>query len=125
MKRISVIATLVAAAFALPLAANATGTNQTTGAKSASTTNGANAGSEAFKSADTNMDGFISMEEAKGTAHAANFTALDTNADGKVSKEEHRAAKGQLAGQSGSTTGGSTLGSPTTGSSTDASVAKK
>ena len=50
-------------------------------------------GAEAmFKALDKNNDGFISMDEARGTPHEKDFAALDTNRDGKLSREEHAAA---------------------------------
>jgi hypothetical protein len=93
MQRKPLIAAVIAAAFAFPLAATAAGTDKTAGAKSASA-NGANDGGAAamFKSLDKNGDGFISKDEAAGSPHAAEFAALDKNGDGKLSKAEHAAA---------------------------------
>ena len=116
MKRTSIIATLIAGVFALPLVATAAGTdkaasastNQSSSANSASSSYGATARSEAFKTADTNSDGFISMEEAKGTLHATNFSTLDKNSDGKLSQDEHAWAKDHAGMQSGSNALGTT-----------------
>ena len=45
-----------------------------------------------FKSADSNGDGQLSSDEAKGTPHIAeNFAAIDANGDGLVSRDELRA----------------------------------
>ena len=94
MQRKSLLAAVLAAAFAFPLAASA-GTDK---AKSTSA-NGANDGGAAamFKSMDKNGDGFISKDEAKGTPHAADFASLDKNGDGKLSPDEHAAAKEHVA----------------------------
>ena len=93
MQRKPLIAAVIAAAFAFPLAANAGGTDKHAGAKQASA-NGANDGGAAamFKSMDKNGDGFISKEEAKGSPHEAQFASLDKNRDGKLSQAEHASA---------------------------------
>ena len=97
--------TLVATAFAFPLSASAN-TGKTSSDKSASAppaqTASANpsndGGAEAmFKSMDKNGDGFISKEEAKGSAHEAEFAKLDKNGDGKLSRDEHAAAPEHVA----------------------------
>ena len=93
MTRKPLVAAFIAAAFVLPLTANAGGTDKHAGAKQASA-NGANDGGAAamFKSMDKNGDGFISKEEAKGSPHEAQFASLDKNRDGKLSQAEHAAA---------------------------------
>jgi len=108
MQRKSLLAAVLAAAFAFPLAASA-GTDK---AKSTSA-NGANDGGAAamFKSMDKNGDGFISKDEAKGTPHAADFASLDKNGDGKLSPEEHAAAKEHMAAKSKSTPSAGTASS--------------
>ncbi len=134
MQRKPLLATVLAAAFIFPLAANAGGTDKPAGAKSASApsaaTNGGNdGGAEAmFASLDKNSDGFITKEEAMGTPHHGDFAKLDKSGDGKLSREEHAAAPEHVAGRSkgtanGSTTSGST--SSPTSSSDQASGAKK
>ena len=63
-----VAATVLAAAFASPLAAQT--------------------GAEAFQELDKNKDGFLSKEEAKGSAYEKDFDKLDRDGDGKLSREE-------------------------------------
>jgi len=91
-------AALLAAAFALPLAATAGGTDKQKTA-SAQATNGANdGGAEAmFQSLDKNSDGAITKAEAEGTPHAADFASLDKDGDGKLSRDEHANAKEHVA----------------------------
>src|SRR2546428_8906294 len=93
---------LIAALFALPVAAYAGGdkassTSSGSGAAASATggTASASASSDAeqmFKDLDKNKDGFISREEAKGSPHEKDFDKLDKNGDGKLSREEHAAA---------------------------------
>jgi coenzyme F420-reducing hydrogenase alpha subunit len=122
MKR-TMIMTLVAAGFAIPAIAVAGGQDKSASANEKSATYSTQ--SEAFKTADKNADGFISMEEANGTAHSANFASLDTNGDGKLSQREFAytkealSPKDQLAGKPGATADGITTSAPT-----DASVRK-
>ena len=97
MQRKTVIATLVAAAFALPFAATAGGTYK----KTAANDGGAQA---MFKSMDKDADGYISKEEAANTPHSADFAKLDTNADGKLSAEEHANAKEHVAARTAAKT---------------------
>ena len=86
----TLIAALVAAAFAFPLAANANDK-----AKTAAANDGNDGGAAAmFKAMDKNGDGFISKDEAKGTPHAADFATLDKNGDGKLSHKELAYTKG-------------------------------
>lgn len=115
MQRNTLLAALVAAAFAFPLAASAGGKDKQASANGA---NGANDGgaSAMFKSMDKNTDGFISKEEAAGTPHAADFASLDKNGDGKLSSEEHYNAKEHVAARSKAGTTGSTASSSTSGS---------
>ena len=115
MQRNTLLAALVAAAFAFPLAANAGGKD-----KQATSANGGNDGGAAamFKSMDKNGDGFISKDEAKGSPHDADFASLDKDGDGKLSPEEHYNAKEHVAarnkagntGAAASSTSGSTSG---------------
>jgi len=95
----TLMAALVAAAFALPLAVNAGGdkkASEAEGAKqpSAAASQGkADDGAEAmFNSLDKNKDGSLSKDEVKGTPHDKDFSSLDKNGDGKLSREEHAAA---------------------------------
>jgi hypothetical protein len=91
MQRKTLLAAVLAAAFALPLAVQAANDKATAG-KSASAGDG---GAEAmFESLDRNGDGFISKDEAKGSPHAAEFATLDRNRDGKLSRAEHAASPG-------------------------------
>ena len=87
MKR-TMIMTVVAAAFAFPIVATAGGKDKSASANGNSANYPHATQAEAFKSMDKNADGFISMEEANGTAHSANFASLDTNGDGKLSQKE-------------------------------------
>jgi EF hand len=93
---------LIAAAFALPVAAYAGGdkaSSASSGSGAAASATGGTAsasastdGSAMFKALDKNNDGFISREEAKGSPHEKDFDKLDKNQDGKLSREEHQAA---------------------------------
>lgn len=122
MKR-TMIMTLVAAGFAIPAIAVAGGQDKSASATEKSATYSTQ--SEAFKKADKDVDGFISMEEANGTAHSASFASLDTNGDGKLSQREFAytkeavGSKDQLTAQPSVTAGGMTPSTPT-----DASVRK-
>ena len=124
MKR-TLIMTLVAATFALPVVAIAGG-NKDKSASAGETSATYSAQSEAFKSADKNADGFLTTEELAGTAHAANFGSLDLNGDGKLSQREYAhtkqaaSSKDQLAIQPTAKPDGMTATKPT-----DASVGLK
>ena len=93
---------LIAAVFALPVAAYAHGDKASSasseGSSAASATGGtasasaSSDGSAMFKALDKNNDGFISRAEAKGSPHEKEFDKLDKNGDGKLSREEHAAA---------------------------------
>src|ERR671936_2402757 len=134
----SLIAAAIAAAFAIPLVAQAgdkassgssggTSASQSSGSsgsatgasgsassgKSGPAASGKSAsGAEAmFKALDKNNDGFLTRDEVKGTPHEKDFAKLDKNGDGKLSREEHAAAP-EHAGEkaaTGGTTGGLTL----------------
>ena len=91
----TLLASAVAAAFALPLAATAADDKASAGATKP------DGGAEAmFKALDKNNDGFMSREEVKGTPHDKDFSKLDKNGDGKLSREEHAAAP-EHAGKAG------------------------
>ena len=93
MKRRTLISLSIAAAFAVPLTAQAGGDKASQGASAS--------GAEAmFKSLDKNKDGFMSKEEVKGTPHDKDFSSLDKNNDGKLSRQEHAAAP-EHAGKAG------------------------
>jgi hypothetical protein len=81
---------LIAAVFALPLAAYAGGDKASSG--STASASASTDATEMFKALDKNNDGFISREEAKGSPHEKEFDKLDKNGDGKLSREEHAAA---------------------------------
>ena len=85
MKRKTLIALSVGAAFALPLTAQAGGDKASQGAS-------ASGAEQMFKALDKNKDGFVTREEAKGTPHAKDFDKLDKNHDSKLSRAEHAAA---------------------------------
>ena len=110
MKR-SLIAVVVATAFAMPLAGIAAGDRSSSAAANPSGSSGAES---MFKSMDKNKDGSISRDEAKGTPHEKEFAALDKNHDGKLSRAEHAAApehageKPSNTSSSGSASGGVT-----------------
>jgi hypothetical protein len=126
MQRTTLLAALVAATFAFPIAATAGGKD-----KHAASANGGNDGGAAamFKAMDKDGDGFISKAEAKGSPHDADFASLDRNGDGKLSADEHYNAKEHVAarnqasgsaatdaGKSGTSAGsGSTPGNPGSG----------
>jgi hypothetical protein len=145
MKR-TLIMTLVASAFALPVVAIAGGQDKSASANgtSVSSTKDTSSGmtgmkdaspgysvhSEAFKTADTNGDGFISMEEAKGTPHAAHFTTLDSNLDGKLSQAEFAHAKhsmssmGSMSSKDQLSAQPATTAAPTTSATSDMGARK-
>jgi hypothetical protein len=127
MQRKPLIAALMAAALAFPLAVGAGGTGKHAGAKTASATNGANdGGAEAmFAAMDKNADGFISKEEAAGSPHAADFAALDKNGDGKLSRDEHFAAKEHVAARANAGSTAGSAGSTSSASAADTSGSKK
>lgn len=113
----SLIAAVLAAAFAFPLAATAGG-DKTSKDKTASTQSGATNGAAAdggadamFKAMDKNSDGIVTREEAMGTPHHAQFAQLDKDGDGKLSREEHAAAPEHARGASSAGTAGSDTGS--------------
>jgi hypothetical protein len=122
MQRKTLFAALVAAAFAVPLAANAGGTGKHT-----ASTNGANDGGAAamFKSMDKNGDGFISKDEAKGTPHDGDFASLDKDGDGKLSAEEHANAKEHVAARAKAGSSGSTASTSSTDSAAKPSSGTK
>lgn len=103
LKPKSLIAVAIAAAFALPLAANAAGTEKPSGSM------------PSMKQLDTNNDGSVSKEEAKKSAVISKrFKELDKDNDGKLSATELSAAEATGAGGSAKDRGstGSTSGSP-------------
>ena len=121
MQTKTLLAAVVAAAFAFPLAANAGGKD-----KQATSANGGNDGGAAamFKSMDKDGDGFLSKEEAKGSPHDADFATLDKNGDGKLSPEEHYNAKEHVAARNkAGNTGSSMSSSGTTSDKTSSSTA--
>jgi hypothetical protein len=98
-----VIAVVIAAAFALPLAAQAQ--------------SGAD---RMFDALDKNKDDSLSREEVKGSPHDKDFTRLDKDNDGKLSRDEHAAAPehaGDKPATGGTAGGASGSGSGTGGSS--------
>lgn len=62
---------------------------------------------ELFKALDTNRDGFISREEAKGSTAEGIFDSLDKDRDGRLSRSEYAAG---ITGASGGGTSGTTSG---------------
>src|SRR5205809_406702 len=90
MDRKPLYAALIAAAFALPVAATANSGAKHTGDKA-----GVNAttssGQASFSSLDTNGDGYISKDELAAASNSADLKKLDTNGDGKVSRAEYSA----------------------------------
>ena len=116
MKTKSILATLAAAALALPIVASATNpADKSPAAKSTSASAANDGGAEAmFTSMDKNGDGFISKEEAAGTPHSVDFATLDKDGDGKLSREEHANAKEHVAGRTKAGTTGNSADSATT-----------
>jgi len=88
MKRTTLIAISVGAAFALPLTVQAGGDKASQGASSS----GATGAEKMFQSLDKNKDGALSRDEVKGSPHDKDFAKLDKNNDGKLSRQEHAAA---------------------------------
>ena len=124
MQRKSLLAALVASVLVLPFAASA-GTDKPL--KSAAANGGNDGGAEAmFKSMDSNLDGFLSKAETKGTPHDAQFSTLDANGDGKLSREEHAAAPEHVAARSKESLGGTSATDTTPAASgTDATTGNK
>lgn len=107
----SLIAVALAAAFALPLAANAAGMEKQGGMSSEKQSSS----TPSMKQLDTNNDGSVSKEEAKKSATISKrFKELDKDNDGKLSATELSAAEATGAGGSAKDRGstGSTSGSP-------------
>jgi hypothetical protein len=106
LKSKSLLAVALAAAFALPLAANAAGTERPSGStspgKSGSMSSGNGGSMSTMKQLDTNNDGHVSKEEAKkSSAISKRFKELDKDNDGKLSSTELSAAGATGAGGSG------------------------
>src|SRR5262245_17299510 len=108
----------VLAAIALPLAAQTPGGTPPSQGERGPAATGAPApnptannptalAAELFKALDTNRDGFISREEAKGSTAEASFDALDKDRDGRLSRDEYAAG---ITGASGGATSGTTSG---------------
>lgn len=122
MRRRTLIAVSIAAAFALPLTVQAGGDKQSaSGAAAGASQSGAE---KMFQALDKNKDGFITREEAKGTPHDKDFAKLDKNNDGKLSRQEHaaapehagdKAAAGGTSGPSGSASGAASGGASSSG----------
>ena len=115
LKSKSLLAVALAAAFALPVAANAAGTDRPSG--SASSGGGS---TPSMKQLDTDRDGTISKEEAKKSSTVSKrFKELDKDSDGKLSATEMNAAEATGAGGSGksSSTPGDTRSGTSGGSS--------
>ena len=120
LKSKSLIAVALAAAFALPLAANAAGTERPSGGMSS----GSGGSTPSMKQLDTNHDGSISKEEAKKSSTVSKrFNQLDKDNDGKLSATELNAAEATGAGGSGSKSGSSS--SHTSPGSTGSGTPKK
>ena len=93
MKTRTLLAAVLASAFALPLAATAGG-NKDHAAKTASsgtaTTATNDVGTQAtFKSMDKDGDGYISKAESAGSSNDAQFTQFDKNSDGRLTSAEY------------------------------------
>jgi hypothetical protein len=102
LKSKSIIAAAIAAAFALPLAAYAAGTDAPSGTKSPAKSgmSSGNGGSmSTMKQLDTNNDSYVSKDEAKkSSAISKRFSQLDKDSDGKLSATELSAAEATGAG---------------------------
>ncbi|HEY8251033.1 MAG TPA: EF-hand domain-containing protein [Burkholderiales bacterium] len=88
MRRNTLIAVSIAAAFALPLTVQAGGDKASQGASSSAATGA----EKMFQSLDKNKDGSLSRDEVKGSPHDKDFATLDKNKDGKLTRQEHAAA---------------------------------
>jgi hypothetical protein len=117
----TIIALAIAAAFALPAAAQtSSGTDKPSGTAqgAASDKHKSEAGGTApggFAGIDKNNDGYISRDEAKDAAWSNRFSELDKDNDGRLSQSEFDALSGTATGAAGaigrdasspSTTGG-------------------
>lgn len=122
----TLIAAAVAAVFALPVAANAAGSDKASGAaapsggtsssapKSSAAGNGGSA--SMMKRLDADKDGNVSRDEAKkDTTISKRFKELDKNNDGKLSATELNAAQATGAGGSPGGKASSAQGSATEG----------
>jgi hypothetical protein len=118
MRRKTLIAISVAAAFALPLTVQAAGDkakSADTASPSASQGASSSGAEKMFQALDKNKDGAISREEAKGSPHDKDFATLDKNRDGKLTRQEHAAAP-EHAGEKAAT-GSTSAPSGTSGTS--------
>jgi hypothetical protein len=110
MNRKTLIAVVVASAFAAPLAASAADNDRTQAAPGkieqapASSASGRTSGSAAlFDRLDRNKDGFVSRDEARdATELQGRFAELDTDNDGKISRSEMRGLDNDRRGAAGS-----------------------
>jgi len=115
----TLIAVAVAGAFALPVAAAPSASDD----RATSSGAGATADSR-FDQLDRNNDGFISRDEAKDAAELnTRFTELDKNNDNKLTREEYEAVNADTRGATGATGMGRAPGkgggdSSTTGATT-------
>jgi hypothetical protein len=111
LKSKSIIAAAIAAAFALPLAAYAAGTDTPGGTKSPKSgmSSGDGGSAPTMKQLDTNNDGYVSKEEAKKSSTVSKrFNQLDKDNDGKLSATELNAAGATGAGGSPTDRGSTT-----------------
>jgi hypothetical protein len=120
MKAKKVIALVIAAAFAAPVAAQSgSGTVQPKDSNPAAAPkafgggvdrSGAGASASGFAAMDRNNDGYISRDEARDASWSNRFTELDKDNDGRLSASEFEAMQGAASGgrdaNSPSTTGG-------------------
>lgn len=102
----TLIAVAVAGAFALPVAAAPSVSDDRATRSGAGTT-----ADSRFDQLDRNHDGFISRDEAKDAAELnTRFTELDQNNDNKLTREEYNALNVGARGASGTTGMGRTPG---------------
>lgn len=108
--------TLIAFAVAAALPLTALAQMGSPSAPSKSPSSGMSKGASPLNRLDTNKDGYVSKDEAKGSAEVSkNFSTLDKDHDGKLSPSELSAASSGYSSESSSSKSGGM--SPGTGSS--------
>ena len=100
MKRKSLILLTVAAAFAVPAAAQAPRTSSGPDSMAPKSESAA-AAQGGFAGLDKNRDGYLSRDEALAAPWVSRFSEIDKDNDGRVSQGEFAASQGAARGATG------------------------